>query len=70
MPWTQGGPSCCSSILLLLVTQCLSVCLCDFPLCFQSALEVALILMLLSYVNHPYTEFFASPLEEEFVVAP
>lgn len=69
MPWTQGGPSCSSLILLLLVTQCLSVCLCDFPLCFQSALELALILMPLSYVDHPYTEFLASAPEGEFVVA-
>lgn len=47
----------------------MSVCLCDFSLCFQSALELALILILLSYVDHPYTEFLASALEGEFVVA-
>lgn len=53
MPWSQRGPSCCSLILLLLVTQCL----CGFPLCFQSALELALILSLLSYVDHLILSF-------------
>lgn len=41
-----------------------SVCLCGFPLCFQSALQLALVLMLLSCVDHLVLSFLPLPWRE------
>lgn len=70
MPLTQGGPSCCSLILLLLVTQRLSVFLSvGFSTLFSICLRTCTDLDSAELCGPSYTEFVASLLEGELMIA-
>lgn len=66
MPRTQRGASCCSLVLLLLVTQCLSVWFSTLLLiCFRTCAD----LDAAELCGPSYIEFLASLLEGELVIA-